>query len=363
MQNDELKNGATNVPMTLNPVLVTKEENPLVLVVKESGLEATQAQTILESFQDFFKQASDYEKRAKEIVVTEISQVADMTEARKIRLELKNIRVNAEKVKTNLKADILLKGKAIDGIYNVIKALTEPLEKHLEKQEKFAELWAEAQAEKKVNDRIVKLSQFVEDISLYNLKDMSDEAFTKLLENSEKAFNDKKEAERLAEEARLKKIEEDRIENERIRIENEKLKQEAEAREAKEKEEREAREKAEAKAKAEAEAKEKAHQEELRIEREKREELEREAREKKEAEEKAERERLAQEAKAKAEKEEADRQARLAPEKDKLFDYAESIRTLESPEDLSQAGLQIVRITEEKLLKISQEIKEALKNL
>lgn len=361
MENNELKNGATNVPTTIRPVLVT--ENPLVLVVKESGLEPTQAQTILESFQGFFKQASEFEKRAKEIVVTEISQVADMAEARKIRLELKNIRVNAEKVKTNLKADILLKGKAIDGIYNVIKALTVPLEDHLEKQEKFAEIWAEAQAEKKLNDRKSKLMQFVEDLSLYNLKDMSDEAFAKLLESSEKAFNDKKEAERLAEEARIKKEEEDRIENERIRIENEKLKKEAEERDAKEKADREAREKkekaeAEAKAKADAEAKakadeiEKAHQEELRIEREKTEKLEREAREKAEA-----------EAKAKAEADEKERQAKLAPEKDKLFSYAESIRTLESPEDLSKAGLQIVRITEEKLLKISQEVKEAIKNL
>ena len=313
--------------------------NPLELVVKESGIEPTEANTILTSFNNFFVEASKFEKRAKEIVVTDISQIADMAEARKIRLELKNIRVNAEKVKTNLKADIILKGKAIDGIYNVIKALVVPLEDHLEQQEKFADIWAEAQAEKKYSGRVEAMSAYVDDVTLYNLRDMSEEAFDKLLENSKIAFDQKQEAIRLAE---LKSIEDAKakaIEDERIRKENETLKKEKEEREEKEKIENEKREKEEKARKDEDDRKEKEHQEKLKIEREKIEKLEREAKEKKEADEKAKRDEEIRLAKEKAEQEEKDRQAKLAPEKDKLFAYSESIKAIESPEGLSKAGL------------------------
>lgn len=350
------------------------EDNKLVVVIKEQGLKETQSKMLLDKFTGFFEEASKWEKEASAIVITDESQVEEMAKAREIRLALKNIRVNAEKVRISLKEEIVRQGKAIDGIANVVKALVVPLEEHLEKQEKFIENIKKEREEKLLADRTEKLLQYVEDISFYNVKDMSDEAFEVLLSNSKMIFDKKKEDERIAEEKRIeeqKKIEtfngrkimlapysfffgavEEKLtlettdsefkalltklshfkkeyddEQEKIRIENDKLKKDAEKKDAEAKKEKEI-----------ADAKIKALEDE---------------KAKKDADEK----------KAKAEADEKERLAKLAPEKDKLTAYAETIRTIQAPADLSKAGLEIVKLVEAKLLAISQEIKVKIKEL
>lgn len=295
-------------------------QKELQLAVQESGLETIQARTILDNFTGFFEQAKEWEIKAKSLVVTDISQSKEMAEAREARLALKEIRVNAEKVRKDLKEKSLREGKAIDGIANVIKALVVPIEDHLEKQEKFKELYEQAQIEKIHNERLNSLSQYVEDVSLYNLKDMSDEAFSKLLENSKIALEAQKEAEKKAEEERIAKEKAEKLEQERILQENTKLKAEAEAREKeREKERIEQEKKIEAeriKAKKEAEAREK---------------IEAELMAKKEAEEKLKTEIEAKLQAEKLAKLEAEKLAELAPDREKLIAYAVELGTLEVP--------------------------------
>ena len=89
-------------------------------------------------------------------------------------------------------------------------------------------------------------------------------------------------------------------------------------------------------------------------------EIERKAKEELE---KKERERIAKEAKELADKEKAEREAKLAPEKDKLNNYAEMIKSIVAPQDLSKAGQLIIVEAEKSLLSISQRIKDQVKNL
>lgn len=161
-------------------------DNQLAVIVQESGLESTKAAFILETFQDYFKIAAEWELKAKAIVVTDESQTAEMKMARVGRLFLKEKRVAIEKARKELKDQSLREGKAIDGISNVLKGLIIPIEQYLNQQERFVEIKAEI-AEKK-----------------------------RLAEEERKA-----EEERLAIEA------EERAEQERIRVENEKLKADA----------------------------------------------------------------------------------------------------------------------------------------
>lgn len=51
-------------------------ENKLSVIVKESGLEKTKAQVLLDNFSNYFQIAADWEKKAKAIVVTDASQTA-----------------------------------------------------------------------------------------------------------------------------------------------------------------------------------------------------------------------------------------------------------------------------------------------
>lgn len=328
------------------------ENKELVIVIEESGLEKSQSQAILNTFSGFIEEAKKWESKARGIEITDISQVDKMQEAREARLALKNIRVNAENARKQLKEKALREGKAIDGIANIIKALIVPIEEDLERKEKYVENIENEKRQRIEAERTAKLLQYTQDINLYNFKEMSDEVFEKLLSSLKKAYEDEQDAIKKAEEERIEKERLEKEEQERIKKENEKLKKEAEAREkelAKEREEQEKKlEEERQKSKAEAEAREKLEAQ-LKLKQEE------ELKKKKETEEKEMADKLAQL--------EAEKQAKLAPEKDKLIAFAESIKNLQTPMDLSVAGKIIVDEAEKKLLEISQEIKLKVKKL
>jgi hypothetical protein len=173
-------------------------ENQLVTIIKESQLEQTKAQYILDNFQDYFKIASEWEIKASTIHVTNADQKTEMKMAREARLFLREKRIDVEKARKTLKEQSLREGKAIDGIANVLKALIEPIEQYLDKQEHFVEI-----------------QQAEEDARL------------------------KAEEEIKAEQERIAKEKADAEERQRISLENEQLKKEAEEREKAEKEKRE----------------------------------------------------------------------------------------------------------------------------
>lgn len=267
-------------------------KNELTEIIKDSELEPTKSEVVLKQFTGFFEQAKEWETKSKAIVVTDVFQVKEMQQARDARLALKEIRVNAEKTRKELKEQSLREGKAIDGIANVIKALVVPIEEHLEKQEKFAEVQEEIKRELTNEKRSMLLRPYVLDVTLYNLKDMSEAGFTELLNASQVAFETKKEAERKAEEDRIAKEKADKAEQERIKQENEKLKKDAEARE---KEIAEERKKAEVAKKKADEAQRKEREAREKAERELQEKEEADAREKQEEEERVQTERQAKE--------------------------------------------------------------------
>lgn len=256
-------------------------DTELVKVIEASGLEKTQAEAVLEGFKTFFEEIKSFENEAKAIVITDATQVSEMKRARELRLKLKNIRVNAEKVRKERKEFFLRGGKAIDGLANVLKALVVPLEEHLDAQENYAERM-EAERKDRINaERVEALRPFVPDVAVYNLRDMTDGAFNVLLANSKKAHEDQKRAEEEAEKKRLADAEAKRLEDERIREENAKLKADKEKADAEKAEaDRKAKEADDARIKAEADLKKKQEDED-------RQKREAEAKAKKEAEDKA----------------------------------------------------------------------------
>lgn len=298
------------------------------------------------SFEPLFKNAQMWKANAEKIKVTDINDKASMQAAREARLHLKNIRVEANEVRVRLKEESLLKGKAIDGMFNVIKYLIQPIETQLEEQEKFAELQEEKRLNALVEDRMKKLTVYVDDLSIFNLRVMSDEQFEGLLQNAEKAHEVRLATEKQAEQERFAKEKAEKEEQERIRKENEKLRQEAEEREIQIAAEKKAQADKEAKEKAERDAKAKAEREaqelKLRHERETREKLEAELKAKEQAEEKA---RIELENKAK--------EAKLAPDKDKLRKLAQDLLSTEYPEMHSEEAKKVLAGVQELMQKVN----------
>lgn len=195
--------------------------------------------SIREGFAQAFDQAESWRQKAMSIKVTDITQTGDMKLARVARLELKNIRVAAEKVRKKLKEESLLMGRAIDGTNAILLAAIVPLEKHLEDQENFAARLLEEQKQRLLSERTTALAPYIaEGHPLPPLADLTPEAFDSLLADYRLLHAAKIEAARRAEEeriaaakaeaeARAAKEAADAAERERVKIEMERLAAEA----------------------------------------------------------------------------------------------------------------------------------------
>ena len=213
---------------------VLEQTNDLLEVIEPSKVEQQTGIALKSSFLPFYEKALDWQRKAFELKVTDVSQVREMKMAREARLALRDIRLDADKKRKALKEDSIRYGRAVQGVYNVIEALIVPAENHLEEQEKFAEIQeAKRRAELKAS-REMDLQPYAEFVPFgIDLSKMSEEDFQKTLNGAKLQLQAKLDAEAKAEAERIAKEKADAEERERIRIENEKLKAEQAALEKK----------------------------------------------------------------------------------------------------------------------------------
>ena len=239
----------------------------------------------------------------------------------------------------------------------------EGIEKHYENIEK--ERKAKLRAE-----RVAELQKYEIDGSLIMLGEMADDVWENYLAGVKLQYENRKAAERKAEEDRLAAIEAEKKRQEEIRLENERLRKEREALEKKQAAERLkfAAEKAEAERKAkEAEAamlaqakKDREAIEAARLEKEK---AEAELRAKREAEVRAQREaeeRAIAEEKARIA---AAKKAAAAPDKDKLLKLAEDLKSLPLPQVKTPEAQVILSSVHVLIMKINSYIVEKINEL
>ncbi|MDX9794530.1 MAG: hypothetical protein RBU24_13575 [Kiritimatiellia bacterium] len=306
------------LPMTGTPGGPTALPSAALQILKETGVEQSTATQLRFAFNEMFGQAERWMSQAQAIRVTDVSQVREMKMAREVRLALRQIRCDAENTRKRLKSDALAKGKAIDGIANVLKALIEPAEKHLQEQEDFAKRVEEQRIAALNETRRLALSAYMDVSGLSeNLAGLSQEQFDAMLYGAQQKRV--REAEAAAEAERLRLAEAERARKDAEALEE---KRKAELAEARKRAAAEARARIEAERKADLERMERA-----RIENE-----------------------LAQQrAIARAEKAEADRQAAereaaarraaQAPDREKVLAFAASVRRLAVPALTSPAGV------------------------
>lgn len=338
-------------------------KNELQLVIEQEKIAPTQAEFLLENFKNIFETAKEYEIKAREIKITDVSQVKEMQEARAIRLELKNLRVNADKKRKELKEESLRTGKAIQGIYNVVEALIVPMEKYLENQEKFAERIKEQEKTELAIKRQELLIKYVEDISVYNLKEMSKAGFNELLKSSEIAYNNRIAAEQKEEQDRIEK--QQKLELHRNRkdllipywafldgvdlndlsvLDEEQFK------------------KVLAQAKIKQTAYDKEQKEKDALLKKQQEEIDEQNRKQQEINERITKEKLEQEEKERKELENK-RQAQLAPDKDKLASLANSLMLIEYPELKDEKAIEILDNVKELIKKVNIYIVKNINNI
>lgn len=347
----------------LSVVTVTAETtDPMSTAL--AGLEPDSATMLRSAFETMFAQADEWCARARSIQITSVDQKREMKLARESRLALREIRVNADKERKRLKEDSVRRGKAIDGIANVLKALIEPIEAHLLEQETFAERAEEARRDALRDARTTALIAYGADPAAFvNLGAMAEETWELTIDNARAAHEAKIEAAKQAEIVRLEaeriaadrrkaereaaaKAEAERVERERAQAEeNARLKLEAAEREKAAKAEREAAAAERARSEEEARVAREAAQAEARAAkasaeaetRKAREEADRAAAELADAK-RLEREREEAEAARAAAEEAARKAAEIAPDREKLAAFASTLRALTIPTLTTERG-------------------------
>lgn len=207
-----------------------KENNKLQVILAEQGIEKSDVGKLVEAFGGPFEEAGVILETYQNIKVTDVNDTAGMQKAREARLLLKKARTTVENSRKELKADIVKQGKAIDSVARFVKEEIEPAEQYLQLQEDFAVI-AKAEAEAKLKaERVEKLMQYTDDVSLYNFETMTVEQFDNLLATLKSSHEAKLAEAKRIEDERIAKEKKDAEDREAQRQENEKLKAEADAR-------------------------------------------------------------------------------------------------------------------------------------
>jgi hypothetical protein len=323
-----------------------------------------EVQSVLNSV---FNGVTKMREQLESVVVSDENDKTNMKLANTIRLGVRQVRLDAEKTFDAKRAEVqaqMLSYKTEDQLWLKAKQTMQILTKEIEEQARWKEETRERfeaeQKELKTQQRMVQVSKFAPEISRGEFESMTDDVFAIFLSGIEKAYNDKIEAEKKAEEERIAKEKAEAAERERMRIENERLKAEAEAQAKKMAEERaraeEERKAIEDKARKEREAAEAK----LKAEREAKAKIEAELKAKAEAEalvRKREEERIAAELKA---QQEAEKKAQAAPDKEKLRDFANMLDSLTYPDVKSEDAKKVVLSTAELLKKVSTYINDKI---
>lgn len=194
---------------------VSKQQTPvhtaeLVQVIETSGLEPTTATNLQKSFLPFFEQLDGMEAAARAIVVTDEQDTETMTKAREARLQIRKIRIDADKKRKDLKENSIREGRAIQGVYNIIEFVVVPLEQHLQEQEDYAHVQQVKRMEAARESRKAEIAPYAEFVPVgIELGIMDQVDFEKLLKGAklQQAAKEQEEKAAAQAEAERKRIE------------------------------------------------------------------------------------------------------------------------------------------------------------
>jgi colicin import membrane protein len=180
------------------------------------GVEITKAQQIKAVFEPMSQLLMQFDERYNNVISeSEKGITEDVTKkAKRLRLDIGKVRIETEKTRKAQKEEYLRAGKAIDGVANILKFAVVDKEEKLESIEKHFENIEKERLEKLEHDRRQMLADYC-DVLPGGLSSMPDDVFNAYLSAKKKEYEDRIEAEKQAEIARLESGRLDKIENER----------------------------------------------------------------------------------------------------------------------------------------------------
>lgn len=192
-------------------------------------LPAQQLETLSNIFAPYMQQVLQMEQMAYEVEVTDEDDREGMAKAKRLRIQIKNIRTEVEKIRKEEKQYSLITGRVVDYFGKTIRERAEILENRLKEHEEYAERKAAERRELLRKERDALLSPYVESTLHFDLGTMSERGFEELLQSSRMAHEARVKEQWEAEEAERLRIEAEKAERERLAAENERLQAELRA--------------------------------------------------------------------------------------------------------------------------------------
>ncbi len=195
----------------------TQESSALVKIIEEHQLPSEKALQLQEKFLPIMKSLREWEDQALSIVVENETQKDLMKKARTMRLDLRDIRVNAEKDKKVMKEDSIREGAAIQKSFNYIEHRIKTLEEHLSTQENYAEIKKQERIDALQKERVAIMQPYFEFVPA-NMAygEMEESDFNKMLEGAKLQVQKKIDDEKAAKELEAQKDKIDQIEKDRM---------------------------------------------------------------------------------------------------------------------------------------------------
>lgn len=195
----------------------------ILAVVKENNqITKRDVESVLAEFSSSLS-LGEFEAEALALVVTDVNDKAGMKKAREMRLTAKKERTRFDDEGAQIKEPYLRRGQIVDGIRRDIRNKFKAVEDHLAKQENFEKLEKERIAKIVELTRAADLQENFEwqypldMLGKTTLGSMSDAEWLVYRGGIQSTFNERKESERLAEEARIAREEQSTRENVRTK--------------------------------------------------------------------------------------------------------------------------------------------------
>jgi hypothetical protein len=194
------------------------EKTEIDLIVSQSGVKEETGIAIKNAFSEIETKLSEWKEKVALIKVTDASQIREMKLARETRLALKDVRIDADKIRKALKENNTKENRAIQDAYNYIESEIKPMEEHCLLQEKFAELQEQKRLEERKSKRLEELMPYNVAVDMAMIESMGEESWDMYFAGVKKTHEEailkqqQEEKERIESE---KKAEQERIERER----------------------------------------------------------------------------------------------------------------------------------------------------
>ncbi|HUX57479.1 MAG TPA: hypothetical protein VMV77_10925 [Bacteroidales bacterium] len=153
---------------------LVKLDAPELQVIEKSKAEAIRA-----TFEPMVAMLQEFETAYNSVITASKKEITEelINAAKRLRLDIGKVRIEAEKLRKEQKEEYLRAGKAIDAVNNILKWAVTDKENRLKEIEDYFEIQEQLRLEKLQNDRAEKLSKYIEDAHERNLASMDEDVW------------------------------------------------------------------------------------------------------------------------------------------------------------------------------------------